>query len=133
MRDNAPPLAAALSADVKRIRDNAAALSVNLKRMRANAAAVPPDVKRMRDNAPPPAAALSADIKRIRVISDAFPLSQTAADRWGRYGCSEQGLVLVAGDRREMEQAVSGSLPELPFPKEGKRDPKTGALVILCG
>jgi hypothetical protein len=75
----------------------------------------------------------AGDVKRIRVISDAFPLFQTAAGQWGRYGCSEQGLVLVAGDRREMEQAESGSLPELPFSKEGKRDPKTGALVIRSG
>jgi hypothetical protein len=29
-----------------------------------------------------------------------------------------------------MEKAESGSLLELPFPKDGKRDPKTGALVI---
>ncbi|MDR1306234.1 MAG: rRNA methyltransferase [Treponema sp.] len=114
MRDNAPPPAAAPSADLKRIHDNAPSM----------------DLKRIRDTAPPPAAASPADVKRVRVISDAFPLLLTAGGQWGRYGCSGQGLVLVAGNRREMEKAESGSLLELPFPKDGKRDPKTGALVI---
>ncbi|MDR2662374.1 MAG: rRNA methyltransferase [Treponema sp.] len=98
-----------------------------------NVAASSPDVKRMRDNTPSPAAALPADLKRIRVISDAFPLLQTAPSQWGRYGCSEQGLVLIAGNRWEMEQTESGSLLELPFPKDEQRDPKTGALIVLCG
>jgi hypothetical protein len=71
-----------------------------------------------------------AEITRIRVISDPFPLPRTAPGLWGRYGCSERGLVLVTGNPREMEQAESGALLELPFPKDKQRDPKTGALVI---
>jgi hypothetical protein len=67
----------------------------------------------------------------VRVISDAFPLDEGGA---GRYACSEQGLTLVAGSRRDVEALESGIL--LEFPQKGGReirDPKSGALVLEIG
>jgi len=47
---------------------------------------------------------------KIRVISDCFPLSEDSPGArgredktWGRYGCTERGLVLVTGSRRALE------------------------------
>jgi hypothetical protein len=101
--------------------------------------ALPPDLKRSQLNAPPepetaPYGKNSALIT-IRIISDSFPVLELSlpggGENSGRYGCSEKGLVLVAGKRREMEQAVSGSLLKLPL-AGGIRDPRTGAPVALC-
>ncbi|MDR2634106.1 MAG: rRNA methyltransferase [Treponema sp.] len=64
----------------------------------------------------------------VRILSDRFPLSYPS-NRYGRYGCSERGLVLVIeGDLRK-----SGTSGELVLLKPGspeKRDPKTGALMM---
>jgi hypothetical protein len=61
---------------------------------------------------------------KIRIISDSFP----AGDTWGRYGCSERGLVLVTGSRKSLEVMPSGALGELPL-AEGLVDAKSGALI----
>ena len=61
---------------------------------------------------------------KIRVISDAFAVQ----DSWGRYGCSENGMVLVTGNRTNMNNLPSASLLELPL--DSKRiDNKSGAYI----
>ncbi|WP_461248452.1 small ribosomal subunit Rsm22 family protein, partial [Treponema sp. R6D11] len=44
---------------------------------------------------------------QVRVISDAFPLP---SNKYGRYGCSSEGLVLLTGDKISVEKAASGEL-----------------------
>jgi hypothetical protein len=61
----------------------------------------------------------------LRVISDAFPLPQ---NRLGRYCCSQQGLVLLAGERAALEETVSGTLASATINGRG-RDPRSGALL----
>jgi hypothetical protein len=61
----------------------------------------------------------------VRIISDAFPLPH---HRYGRYGCSEKGLVLVSGEKGAVERRAPGTLPRLVLPAQERRDPKTGAL-----
>jgi hypothetical protein len=61
----------------------------------------------------------------LRVISDAFPLPQ---NRLGRYCCSGQGLVLLTGEKSQVEEAASGALVNAAF-KNSQRDPKSGALL----
>ena len=61
----------------------------------------------------------------IRVISDAFPLPQ---NRYGRYGCSPQGLVLLNGEKNIIEKNTSGALVNGSI-KNDQRDSKSGALV----
>ena len=61
----------------------------------------------------------------VRIISDAFPLPP---DRFGRYCCSPQGLVLLTGTRRTIENAASGALVNAVI-KGNERDPKSGALL----
>jgi len=61
---------------------------------------------------------------KVRIISDAFSVQ----DGWGRYGCSERGLVLVSGSRKSLESSASGSLEKLPIMK-GLKDEKSGALI----
>jgi hypothetical protein len=80
------------------------------------------DVKHIQINAVP-----CGDLLRVRIISDAFALPP---HNWGRYGCSERGLVLAAGNRENVERAISGTLLELPVPPKPGRDRKTGALII---
>ena len=75
---------------------------------------------------------LSGHVK-IRIISDSFPVNiqekkHTMKDNWGRYGCSERGLVLVTGSKEELARLPSGALEELPL-LEGKIDEKSGALM----
>ena len=60
----------------------------------------------------------------LRVISDAFPLPQ---NRFGRYCCSRQGLVLLGRKKDIIERTASGSLVNAIFTKGGI-DPKSGAL-----
>jgi hypothetical protein len=64
----------------------------------------------------------------LRVISDAFPLP---SNRYGRYCCSRQGLVLLAGGKSVIEKTASGELVNAVL-EEGKRDPKSGALIAEC-
>ena len=58
----------------------------------------------------------------LRVISDAFPLPP---NRFGRYCCSREGLVLLAGTRTAIEQTASGALVNAVVTED--RDPKSGA------
>jgi hypothetical protein len=60
----------------------------------------------------------------LRVVSDAFTLP---GGRRGRYCCSRQGLVLLAGERSSIEKTGSGALVNAVIKSE--RDPKSGALV----
>jgi ribosomal protein RSM22 (predicted rRNA methylase) len=64
--------------------------------------------------------------EKIRVISDAFPLADKKS---GRYGCSEDGLVLLTGDKNRMEKTASGELVSKSG-ASGERDEKSGALII---
>jgi hypothetical protein len=72
---------------------------------------------------------------KIRFISDCFPLSADSpgakgheSKTWGRYGCSERGLVLVTGSRRTLEASPPGTLEELAL-ESGMVDAKSGAYV----
>jgi hypothetical protein len=60
----------------------------------------------------------------LRVISDAFPLPP---NYFGRYCCSRQGLVLLAGWRKDIEDTASGALINAVIKEE--RDSKSGALL----
>jgi hypothetical protein len=60
----------------------------------------------------------------LRVISDAFPLPP---NRFGRYCCSRQGLILLAGAKTAIEQTASGALVNAIVTEE--RDGKSGALL----
>ena len=64
---------------------------------------------------------------QIRVISDAFSLPNS---RFGRYGCSAQGLVLLAGTKSQTDKIPSGSLITHAINANGQRDQKSGALII---
>jgi hypothetical protein len=61
----------------------------------------------------------------LRVISDAFPLPP---NRFGRYCCSQRGLVLLTGEKAAIEKTASGSLVNAVIKKDQK-DPKSGALI----
>jgi hypothetical protein len=61
-----------------------------------------------------------------RVISDAFPLPN---NKFGRYCCSERGLVLLTGEKSAIDKTVSSSLVTPVFPEDKKRDAKSGALI----
>jgi hypothetical protein len=60
----------------------------------------------------------------MRVISDAFFLPPR---RLGRYCCSPQGMVLLAGTHEVIEKTASGALVNATIKDE--RDPKSGALI----
>ncbi|MCL2211508.1 MAG: small ribosomal subunit Rsm22 family protein [Treponema sp.] len=65
-----------------------------------------------------------------RIISDAFPLPE---NRFGRYGCSSQGLVLVTGDRSRINEIQPLSIAKGYFSSEnsdGRHDKKSGALIM---
>jgi SAM-dependent methyltransferase len=70
----------------------------------------------------PAAEATDAATANLRVISDAFPLPP---NRFGRYCCSHQGLVLLAGAKTAIEQTASGVLINAIIKEE--RDQKSGA------
>jgi hypothetical protein len=61
----------------------------------------------------------------LRIISDAFPLPN---GRFGRYCCSEYGLVLFRGDKKFIEKNNYGSLINDIIIKD-EQDPKSGALI----
>lgn len=63
----------------------------------------------------------------VRVLSDAFPLG---GGRLGRYGCSPKGLALVSGGPGLREAAPAGSLLSLAPSPDGRRDEKSGALLL---
>jgi hypothetical protein len=63
-------------------------------------------------------------MSQMRVISDAFFLPP---HRLGRYCCSPQGMVLLAGENNVIEKAASGSLVNALITNE--RDSKSGASI----
>jgi hypothetical protein len=67
-----------------------------------------------------------ANQSTVRVISDAFPVS----GGWGRYGCGENGLVLLKGSRAEVERVAAGIVVEAAKSAEPEFDGKTGALIV---
>lgn len=70
---------------------------------------------------------------KVRVISDIFPIGGEvthAKNTWGRYGCSEQGLVLINGSRGALEKSPSGALETLPL-LNGEKDAKSGAIMAV--
>jgi ribosomal protein RSM22 (predicted rRNA methylase) len=69
-------------------------------------------------------AGCAAPAAPLRIISDAFPLPHS---RFGRYCCSAQGLVLLAGEKNVIEKHTCGSLVNAVIKDE--RDPKSGALI----
>jgi hypothetical protein len=69
----------------------------------------------------------------VRILSDPFPLpADGKSGRYGRYGCSEKGAALAAGEKRAVYALNAGALLRAPVPAPDKerRDPKTGALVV---
>jgi hypothetical protein len=70
----------------------------------------------------------------VRVLSDPFSLQliDGKGGRYGRYGCSGKGAVLLTGEKRGIDALGAGTLLSLPLPEPGKerRDPKTGALAL---
>lgn len=63
---------------------------------------------------------------KIRVISDSFSLGN--ANAFGRYSCSDKGMVLLTGSRKALDSSPPGSLEEASL-KNCKTDPKSGALM----
>jgi len=63
---------------------------------------------------------------KIRVISDPFPVGNF--DTYGRYGCAERGLLLVTGNKTDIENSPSGAFEELPV-LDNSKDAKSGALI----
>jgi hypothetical protein len=62
----------------------------------------------------------------VRVVSEGFALPNGT---WGRYGCSEMGLILLENKRTETG-SVPGSQVTVKWPENGRKDPKSGALVV---
>jgi ribosomal protein RSM22 (predicted rRNA methylase) len=67
-----------------------------------------------------------SDSNSVRIISDAFPLPK---NRFGRYGCSSKGLILLVGVKNRIEKMASGSLIN-SLVNKNKRDVKSGALIM---
>jgi hypothetical protein len=72
----------------------------------------------------------------VRIISDPFPVNTGGPGGkpgavFGRYGCSERGLILVRGGRELVEDYEPGMLAELVFQGTERRDTKSGALVLV--
>jgi hypothetical protein len=72
----------------------------------------------------------------VRIISDTFPVSiKNQEPRFGCYGCSKKGLVLVTGNPANLGSRInsctSGALLKLPFiAADAQKDRKTGALIV---
>ena len=76
----------------------------------------------------PAAKTIMENEREVRVVSDAFPLPN---NRFGRYGCSAAGLVLLTGEKNRIEKIISGSLiPESSTINMEARDEKSGALLM---
>lgn len=72
---------------------------------------------------------------RVRIVSDPIKLPEYYT---GRYGCSEEGMVMVCGTYEAgdwLRECVSGTLIGVsrPDPRKGERDGKTGALIVRLG
>jgi len=66
----------------------------------------------------------TAKSELARVISDAFPLPY---NKYGRYACCEQGLILITGEKDRIENAISGSTVKVFA--TGELDQKSGAVI----
>jgi len=64
-------------------------------------------------------------IQFVRVISDPFPLP---GGKFGRYGCSAQGLILITGGKNLIEK--TGSLSSIKLTVTDERDTKSGAVIM---
>ncbi|MCL2759381.1 MAG: small ribosomal subunit Rsm22 family protein [Treponema sp.] len=71
-------------------------------------------------------AAKPACPEAVRVISDSFPLPE---NRFGRYACGAEGLILVTGEKSRMEKISSYSIVNSLNAAAGQRDQKSGALM----
>jgi ribosomal protein RSM22 (predicted rRNA methylase) len=80
------------------------------------------DLKRIHPNA-------ATNSLCVRIISDTFPIPFGKANI-GCYGCSEEGMVLVTANRAKSSKLASGTVLNLPLPKNESHDPKTMALII---
>ncbi|MDR1287702.1 MAG: rRNA methyltransferase [Treponema sp.] len=70
----------------------------------------------------------------VRVLSDPFPVE--GGNLYGRYGCSEKGLVLVRGEKSRIGALVPGSLftaESVAQTRAETRDRKSGAFIIDIG
>ncbi|MDR1986393.1 MAG: rRNA methyltransferase [Treponema sp.] len=71
----------------------------------------------------------------VRILSDRFPVpyqsrkKEVHQNRYGRYGCSARGLVLVI-EQEPRKGNKSGELVMLTPGSPKKQDPKTGALMV---
>jgi hypothetical protein len=74
-----------------------------------------------------PEAAAQGPVLPLRVISGAFPLPRR---RFGRYACSERGLVLLAGEQAAVENTAPGALIHAAITGGEERDRRSGALII---
>jgi hypothetical protein len=71
---------------------------------------------------PPLPASPGAEVP-LRIISDPFPLG--GQEEWGRYGCAEQGIVLLRAEAGRLKSLPPGIL--VTALSTGRRDPKSGA------
>ena len=79
---------------------------------------------------------------KIRVISDAFPINihdqhvkntekiQKQIKRFGRYGCSEDGLILLSGNKDQIEKINSFSIISSAGKTMQTVDKKSGAYIL---
>ena len=65
--------------------------------------------------------------KNIRIISDIFPLP---VNRFGCYGCSDSGLILLAGEKNQIEKLSSGSIYKSVISNNLQLDIKSNAIII---
>jgi len=70
--------------------------------------------------------------EKVRVISDAFALPDNKS---GRYGCCQDGLVLITGNKSRIEKIASGELVAksaaiCAVTADSIRDQKSGALIM---
>jgi hypothetical protein len=65
--------------------------------------------------------------EKLRIISDAFSLPN---NKFGRYACCERGLVLLSGEKKQIEETASGTIVNGSFPVKIPRDAKSGALIL---
>jgi hypothetical protein len=68
----------------------------------------------------------SKETQSVRIVSDIFPLPD---NRFGRYGCNSQGLILLTGNKSQIEKIISGSLIN-SVTTTNKYDAKSGALIM---
>jgi len=75
------------------------------------------------------------DSTDARVLSDPFQLPE---NRYGRYGCSDKGLILIIGEKNRIEDLTTHSFVKNVYrndteTKTREYDKKSGALIIEAG